>query len=83
MREMIALAHQGDLDAAQRIDERLQPLYRALSVTVNPIPVKAALNLLGHDVGGLRLPLVAAGDDETQVVRAALEEVGVAAAARH
>jgi 4-hydroxy-tetrahydrodipicolinate synthase len=49
----------------------------ALAVTTNPIPVKAALNLLGHDAGGLRLPLVEATDDEKAVVREALERAGV------
>jgi 4-hydroxy-tetrahydrodipicolinate synthase len=55
------------------IEDGLRDLYEALSVTTNPIPIKAALNLAGLDVGGLRLPLVEASDDETAVVRAALE----------
>ncbi|QFU86627.1 4-hydroxy-tetrahydrodipicolinate synthase [Amycolatopsis sp. YIM 10] len=59
------------------IDARLQPLYRALAVTTNPIPVKAALNLLGHRVGGLRLPLVEADEIETDVIRSALIECGL------
>ena len=45
--------------------------------TASPIPVKAALNLLGHDVGGLRLPLVEADESELAVVRAALERHGL------
>src|ERR687896_941709 len=40
------------------IDNSLRDVYAALFCTSSPIPVKAALNLLGHDVGGLRLPLV-------------------------
>ncbi len=59
------------------IDAALQPLYAALSVTTNPIPVKAALNLLGHRVGGLRLPLVEADEDETRVIRDALVATGL------
>lgn len=59
------------------IDAGLQPIYEALSVTTNPIPVKAALNLLGHRVGGLRLPLVEADEHETAVVRAALVAHGL------
>jgi 4-hydroxy-tetrahydrodipicolinate synthase len=50
-------------------------------VTTNPIPVKAALAMLGHDVGGLRLPLVEASDEEKSVVRETLERVGVLATA--
>jgi 4-hydroxy-tetrahydrodipicolinate synthase len=57
------------------IDASLRPLYRALAVTTNPIPVKAALTLLGHRVGGLRLPLVEADEAETEVIRAALDRL--------
>jgi 4-hydroxy-tetrahydrodipicolinate synthase len=77
IREMIALARSGDLDRAEQIDEELRPLYQALSVTTNPIPLKAALNLLGHDVGGLRLPLVDADDAEVATVQAALAVSGL------
>jgi 4-hydroxy-tetrahydrodipicolinate synthase len=77
IREMIALARSGDLDGAQRIDDELRPLYDALSVTTNPIPLKAALNLLGHEVGGLRLPLVDADDAEVASVQAALAVTGL------
>jgi 4-hydroxy-tetrahydrodipicolinate synthase len=55
------------------IQDGLRDLYRALTVTTNPIPVKAALNLTGHDVGGLRLPLVEASEEEKAVIREALE----------
>jgi 4-hydroxy-tetrahydrodipicolinate synthase len=55
------------------IEASLKPVFDAMGVTTNPIPVKAALNMLGHRVGGLRLPLVEASDDEVAVVRAALE----------
>ena len=56
---------------------RLEPSYDLLKVAPNPIAIKAALNLLGHDVGGHRLPLVPATDDETARVRDCLERVGV------
>jgi 4-hydroxy-tetrahydrodipicolinate synthase len=61
------------------IDASLQDVYEALAVTTNPIPIKAALNLAGHDVGGLRLPLVPADEDELDVIRAMLERHGVLA----
>jgi 4-hydroxy-tetrahydrodipicolinate synthase len=60
-------------DHRQEIEDGLRDLYRALTVTTNPIPVKTALNLAGHDVGGFRLPLVDATDEETAVIREALE----------
>jgi 4-hydroxy-tetrahydrodipicolinate synthase len=60
-------------DRRQEIEDGLRDLYKALTVTVNPIPVKTALNLLGHEVGGLRLPLVEASEEERAAVRDALE----------
>jgi 4-hydroxy-tetrahydrodipicolinate synthase len=60
-------------DSRREIEDGLRDLYEALTVTTNPIPVKAALNLAGHDVGGLRLPLVEATGEEKAVIRAALE----------
>ncbi|WP_210770964.1 4-hydroxy-tetrahydrodipicolinate synthase [Streptomyces albidus (ex Kaewkla and Franco 2022)] len=74
MRRMVDEPHRR-----AEIDDMLQPLYQALGVTTNPIPVKAALNLLGHRVGGLRLPLVEADEEETEVVRTALVACGLLA----
>ena len=54
-------------DARQEIEDALRDLYRALTVTTNPIPVKTALQLTGHEVGGFRLPLVDASDEERTV----------------
>ena len=45
-------------DARAEIDASLQEIYAAMFITASPAPVKAALEMLGHDVGGLRLPLV-------------------------
>jgi 4-hydroxy-tetrahydrodipicolinate synthase len=60
-------------DRRHEIEDGLRDLYKALSVTTNPIPVKAALNMIGQDAGGLRLPLVEATEEEKAVIRAALE----------
>ena len=57
-------------DERAAIDASLRDVFEAMAVTTNPIPVKAALNLLGHRVGGLRLPLVEADEDE-QAARSA------------
>jgi 4-hydroxy-tetrahydrodipicolinate synthase len=59
------------------IDASLQDVYRTLFMTSSPTCTKAALNLLGHDVGGLRLPLVGATPEETAAVRAMLERHGL------
>jgi 4-hydroxy-tetrahydrodipicolinate synthase len=77
VKELVRRYREGDAEGARRLDDELRPLADALGVTTNPIPVKAALNLLGHDVGGLRLPLVEATEAERETVRAALEQVGL------
>ncbi len=82
MRRMVELAGKGDMAGMRAQDEALHGLYAALAVTTNPIPVKAALNLLGHDVGGLRLPLVEADAAQTATVAAALQAAGIRSAAR-
>jgi 4-hydroxy-tetrahydrodipicolinate synthase len=64
-------------DERGRIDGLLRGVYEAMSVTTNPIPVKAALNMLGHRVGGLRLPLVEADEHEQAAIRGALERHGL------
>jgi 4-hydroxy-tetrahydrodipicolinate synthase len=77
VRRMIRSFHEGDVDTARQIDEELQPAYELLKVQTNPIAIKAALNLLGHGVGGLRLPLVEASEGEVALVRDCLERLGV------
>ena len=59
------------------IDASLRHVFKAMFCTASPIPVKTALNLLGHDVGGLRLPLVEADESELAIVRDALERHGL------
>jgi 4-hydroxy-tetrahydrodipicolinate synthase len=62
------------------IDASLRDVYAAMGITTNPIPVKAALALAGHRVGGLRLPLVDASDEERTQLRAVLQRHGLLAA---
>ncbi len=77
VKQMVRAFKDGDVEAAGAIDEELDPAYELLRVATNPIAIKAALNLLGHEVGGLRLPLVEATEDETARVRSCLERLGV------
>ena len=67
----------GDEEGARRIDEELAPAYEILKVAINPIPIKAALNLLGHELGGHRLPMVPPTDEELARVRDCLERAGL------
>ncbi len=55
------------------IDASLRDVYETLFITASPTCTKAALNLLGHDVGGLRLPLVEATEEELLAVRSMLQ----------
>jgi 4-hydroxy-tetrahydrodipicolinate synthase len=77
--EMVRLFREGDVDGARALDRQLSPSIELLRVAPNPIAIKCALNLLGHDVGGLRLPLVEANDDEREAVRGCLERLGLLA----
>ena len=78
VRELVTRFGNGDTEGAREIERELAPIIEALAVA-NPIPVKAALNMLGHDVGGHRLPLVEATEAEKTALRGALERAGVLA----
>jgi 4-hydroxy-tetrahydrodipicolinate synthase len=77
MREMWDAAQGGDIARAREIDAELAPLYEGLSVTTNPIPIKAALEMLGLASERMRLPLVPADAEQRAAVRAALEGIGL------
>jgi len=79
--EMIRRHRDGDVDAARALHEEQQPSYDLLRIQINPIPIKAALNLTGHEVGGHRLPMVEADEEELLQVRACLARAGLLAAA--
>jgi 4-hydroxy-tetrahydrodipicolinate synthase len=77
VKELISLYRSGDVEGARRIDEELGPALEILKVQANPIAIKAALTLLGHEVGGHRLPLVDPTEDEVDAVRDCLERLGL------
>ena len=66
LKDMISNFQNGNVLKALDIHERLQPLFKALFETTNPIPIKAALEQLGWEVGPPRPPLVKLNDDKTQ-----------------
>jgi 4-hydroxy-tetrahydrodipicolinate synthase len=68
-------------DSRAEMDVSLRDVYETLFLTSSPTCTKAALNLLGHDAGGLRLPLVEATAPETEVIRAMLQRHGLLAGA--
>jgi 4-hydroxy-tetrahydrodipicolinate synthase len=82
VKEQVRLMKEGDLEAARTIDVELAPAYDLLKVVTNPIAIKCALNLLGHEVGGHRLPLVEATEEEREAVRSCLQRLRLLEPAR-
>jgi 4-hydroxy-tetrahydrodipicolinate synthase len=78
MREIYDAVQAGDLERAREIDARLRPIYEMVS-HVNPIPVKAALELLGICSCRSRLPIVEADEEERDEIRQVLEKQGLLA----
>ena len=77
VKEMIRRYRDGDSGGAHALNEELGPAIELLRVQTNPIAIKTALNLLGQDVGGLRLPLVDPTPAEEAAVRGCLERLGL------
>ena len=69
MIEMIDAFASGDNRKAAAIHAQLFSLFKALFVTTNPVPLKEALNMLGMGVGGFRLPLSSATEDEKKLIK--------------
>lgn len=76
IKEMIDAFFNGEVVRACRLHGELFPLFKGLFITTNPIPLKEALNMMGLDVGGLRLPLTGATDSEKAQIRRMLTEMG-------
>jgi 4-hydroxy-tetrahydrodipicolinate synthase len=75
---MIAAWNSGDVKTAQQRHHKLFPLCRdLLGLATNPIPIKAAMQVLGRDAGDVRLPLTALSDSELQKLRKSLKEYGL------
>jgi 4-hydroxy-tetrahydrodipicolinate synthase len=72
VRGVIDAALAGNRELARKLDAQLQRLHKAMFLETNPIPVKAAMKLLGRDSGALRLPMCDAGQETVKAVRDAL-----------
>jgi len=77
VKELVTRFRAGDVEGARELDRELAASIALLRVVVNPIAIKCALNLLGHEVGGVRLPLVEANEEEREAVRGCLERLGL------
>jgi 4-hydroxy-tetrahydrodipicolinate synthase len=80
-KEMVRRYKDGDVDGARDLNDEMAPAYDLLKVQTNPIAIKAALNLLGHEVGGYRLPMVEPTEQELERIRGCLERAGILTAA--
>lgn len=79
MNEMVTAALTGDYTRAASISRRLLPLMDLLFCQVNPIPVKAAMQMIGLDCGECRMPLDGLSEDNAQKLRRCLDELGICA----
>lgn len=73
IRSMIEAYLSGNIKEAAKLQQKLMPIFTGLFICPNPVPVKHALNLKGHQVGGVRLPLVEANDAEKEQIRRLFE----------
>lgn len=77
MADMIKRFKAGDVRGATDIHLKMMPVFDAMGMTTNPIPVRAALGLLGQEVGSPRLPLVPATEEQVDTIRRVLQTAGV------
>lgn len=78
IKKVFGFSDAGNRQEARALYLELLPLINVImGLTANPIPVKTALNIMGLEVGGLRLPLVSATDEEEKAVRSTLQRAGL------
>ena len=75
--QMMTSFFNGDVSGARKIHNKLLPIFKGLFITSNPVPLKEAMNMLGYEVGGLRLPLVTASEEEKMLIKKMLLDVGL------
>jgi len=77
MHEMVMSYLEGNVKRAMELQLKIKPLNDALFCEVNPIPVKTAMNLLGYEVGPLRLPLTSMSDKNLEYLKNTLKSFGL------
>lgn len=75
--DIVAKMMAGDVKGSSELQLKYIPLIKALFSEVNPIPVKAAMNMMGYQVGSLRMPLTEMEDENKKVLRQAMMEAGI------
>lgn len=76
MHDMVAKFLDGDIKGAMALQHQIKPLNDALFCEVNPIPIKTAMNLIGKEVGELRLPLTDMSDKNLEYLKKSLVDYG-------
>ena len=74
IQEMVNAFTSGNVTMATKIHSSLYPVIKVLFITTNPVPVKAAMNMLGWKVGAPRLPMVEATESEREAIKRALAD---------
>ena len=77
--DIVAKFMDGDVKGSRELQLRALPLIEKLFCEVNPIPVKAAMNMLGWEVGPLRMPLSEMEEEHQKELKAAMDAFGVKA----
>lgn len=77
LKAMVDAYFAGDVAHAQELNAKLYDIFKTMFITSNPVPVKYALNELGLNVGGVRLPLYEANEAEKAKIRASLNNLGL------
>ena len=67
----------GDIEGSRKLQFKLFPLIEALFLEVNPIPVKTAMNLMGMNVGRLRMPLTDMSERNLEILKQRMIEYGL------
>ena len=75
--DIVAKFMEGDIEGSRALQLKYIPLVKALFSEVNPIPVKAAMNMMGYKVGSLRMPLTEMEKNNKEVLRQAMLDAGV------
>ena len=78
MHEMVDAYFAGDVAKARAIHLELMPFFKVIFIATNPIPIKTVMQILGHEVGGFRLPLVPATDKEIDQLRKVMANLNIA-----
>lgn len=77
MKQMVNAFFAGDIAGARALHLELLPFFKAIFITTNPIPIKTIMMLLGHEVGGFRLPLVPATEKEIEQLRQIMNRLSI------